>query len=123
MCLADVTERIDSPTTLILSGWKSFNGSISAPVFSAMVWKGQKAVPLDQWITAEGDKIEMGGWGKGYKAGFHVYADERQLKDIRDSVRRVYYRLLHTYGVQDKHTVIVAKELYVPSDPEGWPPQ
>lgn len=117
MCLENVTRR-PTPTTLIESGWKEFNGR-SILQFKSVQLRGSYDVPLDQWITAEEKKVSS------YTSGFHVYSDERQLRrngSVESQYRRVYFRNAHTVGIQDNKTISVAKEMYVPSDPDAWPP-
>jgi hypothetical protein len=124
MCLETVSDKIDKPTTLIQSGWKTFTGTQTQLRFENMPFKGSRDVPLDKWITAEAtvEKISTGAVirGRDYKPGFHIYEDEQEVKS-KTYKRRVYYRKVHTRGKQDGLTVIVALEMYVPSDPDAWP--
>jgi hypothetical protein len=119
MCLDTITERIDQPSALIESGWKTFNMPSGKLQFAVQIHAGSMAVPLDKWIKAEGGKIKVGSF-KSYEPGFHVYEHERELRGM--AARRVYYRGLHTRGIQDGKTVVVAGELFVPSQPDAWPP-
>lgn len=126
MCLDSVTEQFDKPTTLIQSGWKRFNGSGRNLLFEAYQYGGTKDVPLDKWIKAEGTNIA--GRGQDYKAGFHVFEDETEFGKAggryyagKADKRRVYYRKVHTRGRQEGLSVVLATEIYVPSDPNAWP--
>lgn len=122
MCLDSITENL-TPTAMIQSGWKEFSGSRSDPQFWACNYKGKDDVPLDKWISAEKKPVAISGWrGIKYESGFHIYTDETQLK-LRGNKRRVYFRNAHTCGPQDSLTVVIAQEMYVPSDPDDWPPQ
>lgn len=116
MCLDVVNETYDNPSTLIQSGWKSFTGSKTKPQFEVKNLNGNKEVPLDTWLTAE-EKREH-----GYITGFHIYTDETETAVKKLTIRRVYYRNATYLGLQNKGTVIIAKEMYVPSDPDAWPP-
>ena len=123
MCLSVIDKDIKNPNTLIQSGWKNFSGTHSQPIFETCKFADSYTVPLDKWITAEGDKIKA-GWRSDYKAGFHIYEDEMELSTTkRINKRRVYFRRVHTRGSQNKVTVVVALEMYVPSNPDEWPPQ
>jgi hypothetical protein len=123
MCLSSVSKKISKPTLAVQDGWKKFNGGsfLSKKLeFEVCTYKGGKDVPLDQWIKAEGPEIESSAWDKKkYAAHFHIWLDE---KDAPTGVRRVFFRKAHTIGLQDAHKVIVAEEMYVPSDPNKWPP-
>jgi hypothetical protein len=121
MCLDSVTEKIDKPTTLIQSGWKEFQGNRAQPRFAAYAFKGSRDVPLDKWIAAEVQEIKVSTFKK-YDAGFHIFEDEEE-KTLPSVKRRVYYRKAHTRGRQNRSTVVIAAEMYVPSDPDAWPPQ
>lgn len=116
MCLDAGHHKVES-STLIQSGWKKFNGYEPDLMFEAMSFGGAKRVPLDKWITAEGKGVQA---IPSYDAGFHIYEDE---KETRPGNRRVYYRNVHRRGRQSGCTVIVAKEIYVPSNPDDWPPK
>lgn len=127
MCLQTVAEKFDS-STLIIDGWKEFGGTSSKPEFAAFSLGGKKGVPLDEWISADSESIfgkakgVVATDGKTYVPGFHIYEDEDEARKLGAS-RRVYSRRMHTRGIQDKATVIIAQEMYVPSNPNGWPPK
>ena len=120
MCLDSVTRTLES-ATLIESGWKNFSGSKGLPQFSVFTFQGKKNVPLDEWITAEETKVVS---HSPYTSGFHIYADEteKSFKDL-GTMRRVYFRKAHTRGMQSGVTVIIVREMFVPSDPDAWPPR
>src|SRR5271169_4710246 len=99
MCLSVVKDEVKKPTTLIQSGWKDFHGTRDVPAFAAFEYKGSKTVPLDQWLTAEGDKKVKISTFSSYTPGFHVYEDEKE--NLPSGKRRVYYRNVHTRGTQD----------------------
>jgi len=119
MCLDKNYSKLD-PVSLIETGWKEFAGSKSKPEFAVMCLNDSKLVPLDQWITAKGGHVNTGIIG-GYRAGFHIYIDPKESGSAKR--RRVYFRNAYVEGSQSGHKCVVAKEMYVPSDPEGWPPQ
>lgn len=120
MCLESVKETI-KPNTLIQSGWKQFNGTRDKPTFEAYSFKGSSAVPLDKWITAE-TKDVWSNTSTKYAAGFHIFEDEKELNN-KSNKRRVYYRNVHTRGRDRSVTVVIAREMYVPADPDEWPPK
>jgi hypothetical protein len=118
MCLATVSEQIGKPTTLIQSGWKRFDsGLLGKPKFENFTLKGSRSVPLDEWLVAEGGTAK----GSNYTAGFHIFEDEKEK--LPSDKRRVYYRKVHARGRDRALTTVVAQEMYVPSDPDAWPPQ
>jgi hypothetical protein len=123
MCLDTVTEKIE-PVALIESGWKTFNhsgetyNSGEKLRFRHYSFAGTKEVPTDKWITAEGKEISMSRGN--YPAGFHVYSDEKQKAS---NWRRIYYRNVQARGHQDGKMIVIAREIYVPTDPDGWPPK
>jgi hypothetical protein len=119
VCLSIVKDKFTEPIPLTQSGWKEFYGTPDKPTFSAYKFAGSNVVPLDKWITAEGDMVDGGG---NYKAGFHIYEDEREIKKGMNKFRRVYYRNVQTRGTQDTMTIVVAREMFVPSNPDAWPP-
>jgi hypothetical protein len=122
VCLSAITEQYERPSLLILDAWKTFAGSASRPCFESYPYRGESYVPLDQWIEAEGTKDVVSSDGKKYKAGFHVFEEAKDEPKPYAPRRRVYVRRVRTKGKQDKDTVLVADEMYVPSDPEAWPP-
>lgn len=121
MCLDTISHPALPATTMVQSGWKQFGGSFTRPNFQSSALKAKMEVPLDQWLTADEQSISYGG-GK-YTSGFHIYEDETQFKNNQSAYRRVYFRQAHTKGKQDSKTVLVAREMYVPSDPNAWPPR
>ena len=122
MCLSTVDEKIAKPVALIQSGWKTFAGSFANPSFENFDFAGSRIVPVDKWIIAEGDKVKDGpSWG-GYKAGFHIYEDETELRKMKNK-RRVFFRNVLVRGRQDQLACVVAQEMYVPSKEDAWPPR
>jgi hypothetical protein len=119
MCLQAVTAKLE-PTTLIQSGWKKFAGTSKQPRFEVFGNAGSMEVPLDKWLKAETETKIIGDSGNSYEAGFHIYEDEQEL--TRNNFRRVYYRNAHTRG-REKFTIVIAREIFVPSDPDAWPPR
>jgi hypothetical protein len=118
MCLSKIEHTYVRPSGLIVDGWKQFSGTKSAPEFSVM--KGAGAVKLDEWMQASGPQIRS-DYGEDYAAGFHVYADEPKQPQ---GYRRVYVRGVTCSGRQSNDTrCLIAQELYVPSDPNAWPPK
>ena len=121
MCLSKVIEKYDSPSSVIISGWKEFNDRSGKLEFQNQANAGSRAVPLDTWIKAVPTVNSIrSDDGKSYVPGFHVYENE----DIRKaSRRRVYARLITCRGEQDRENLVIATEIYVPSDPDAWPPK
>lgn len=131
MCLDSVSKKLPEPLPLIEGGYKHFDTynrklSFEAYPLSGSV-SGDKTVPMDQWLKASSlhkDGKEIGG-GKfpKYVPGFHIYIDESSSRSsINSTDRRVFYRGAHTYGRQDGRDCVIADELFVCSDPNGWPP-
>lgn len=114
MCLDSVAASLEK-STLVESGFKTF--ASNPPRFENVAWHGKMEVPLDHWITAEEKNIGQ------YSSGFHIYTREKELSPGFANKRRVYFRNAHTSGRQGGKTVVVAKEMYVPSDPDAWPPR
>lgn len=128
MCLEKVKETYDVPCTLIMDGWKDFGGSQLHPTFSSYSLNGSNKVPLDKWIAASGEHIKnkeiKASDGHSYAPGFHVYSDEKEVKPEKNlGLRRVFVRKITCLGMQDKNSVIIAQEMYVPSNKNGWPPK
>jgi hypothetical protein len=121
MCLHSIKERNDNPSTMIISGWKEFNGSGKSLRFQNQTLNLKYDVPLDKWITAE-KKAVKGSPSVSYESGFHVWINEKELGS-NYKYRRVYIRKIQTIGVQGGLTVAVADEIYVPSNPDDWPPK
>lgn len=123
MCLSTITERIGSPTKLIVGGWKEFSVMNGKPRFMNTSLNHNYEVPLDKWITAESVTIDMDR-KQSYNSGFHIYSDEVENKKKKlANLRRVFYRGVETIGTQDGVPVVIAREMYVPSDPDAWPPE
>lgn len=123
MCLKSVEEIYPNPSKVITNGWKVFRYNARKPLeFDTMTYKKSQFVPLDRWITAEGDTPIIASDGNSYKPGFHVYYDEVELKKESIKTHRVFVRNITCKGTQDKRTVIIAEEMYVSSKPDGWPP-
>lgn len=123
MCLDYIKEQNDNPSAVITSGWKEFNGSGKSLQFQNMILNGQPGVPLDEWIKAEKKPVHSNSDIKSYVTGFHVYTEEEEIKRNSKSYRHVYIRKIQTIGTQNNLTVAVAEEMYVPSDPNDWPPK
>jgi hypothetical protein len=120
MCLARVTESYAQPSELIVDAWKSFAGSSSAPKFQQF----GDTVELDKWMQASAANAPRGitaDDNKNYMPGFHVYAEEKEVKG-KSGYRRVYVRRVTCAGVQGLMKCVVAQEMYVPSNQDGWPP-
>ena len=118
MCLTKVVNTYDKPTDLIVDGWKEFEGYGSSLKFQNF----GGAVRQDAWLKANDVKSTTditANDGKKYKSGFHVYADE---KDKPRGCRRVYLRTVTCAGEQSGSKCVIAQEMYVPSDPDAWPP-
>ena len=115
MCLDAGVKQV-TPNTLIQSGWKVFIGSQGAPRFENQQWNNEGHVPLDRWITAERRSVGA------YTSGFHIYEDETETqKDQR--MRPVFYRKVEFRGRQSGKSVVVAQEMFVPRNPDDWPPK
>lgn len=122
MCLDKITTKEVDANELIACGWKEFSNSGGVLRFQNNALGDSKDVPMDKWIQAQSGKI--GSWGVKYEAGFHIYSDEVEigLKNSYNRYRRVFYRGVETIGTQDGHTVVIARWMFVPSDPDAWPP-
>jgi hypothetical protein len=120
MCLSKINSTYDKPSNVIVDGWKEFSGAGKSLTFVNMTGD----VALDRWLFANlirpPIKIKAGD-GKEYQAGFHVYADETETKKFLH-YRRVYLRRITCAGNQDGKACVIAQEMYVPSDPDAWPP-
>lgn len=114
MCLDSVTRSL-ATSSLVESGFKRFTDSKDGLCFENVGLRGKSTVPLDQWITAEEKNIGS------YTSGFHIYVREKEHSE--KNLRRVYFRRAHTRGRQGGKTIDVAREMFVPSDPDAWPPR
>jgi hypothetical protein len=113
MCLDTVDKKLE-PSTLIESGWKTFAGSKTHPSFENYGLDKTSAVPLEKWLVAKQTPLGQ------YDSGFHIYTEEPKKNK---TYHRVYFRGAYVIGTQDGATVIVAKEMYVPSVDDMWPPK
>jgi hypothetical protein len=123
MCLSKVTESYEPPCSVITDGWKDIDPKKPSLQFTI---NGKSAVPLDVWISATAEHAKDGGGGKIkaddgilYEPGFHAYAEEPK----KGKKTRVFLRNILCQGEQDYQKVVVAREMYIPSDPNGWPPK
>lgn len=121
MCLSNVTEQYDSPSSLIVDGWKDLAGLWPNLQFQNYAVNGSKDAPLDRWLKADIFSQVAASDGKSYEAGFHVYEDEPNTK--RSHRRRVFVRFISAKGDQSSEKVVIAREMYIPSDRNGWPPK
>jgi hypothetical protein len=119
MCLTTVDEQYDPPSSFIIGGEKYFSGPNSAPAFQQYKLNGSSVVPLDEWLKADTTNKIRANDGKNYEAGFHVWLDENK----KHSGRRVFVRYVTARGKQDGEKLMIAREMYVPSEPNGWPPK
>lgn len=117
MCLATV-KRTDH-SSLIESGWKKFGGSNTTPCFENQALNGKMEVPLDTWIAADTSKQIKATDGQRYRSGFHIYVEEL---DQNTWSKRVFFRHAEIGGQQDGRECVVAREMFVPSNPNDWPP-
>lgn len=120
MCLSKINSILDKPSDLIVDGRKVFSGTAQSLKFENM----GGVVDMDVWLQASTSvaKELTASDGKTYKVGFHVYADESEAKRITPRTRRVYMRRITCVGDQDGKECLIAQEMYVPSDPDAWPP-
>lgn len=122
MCLDAVNEIYDHPSPVVTDGWKEIDAR--KPRFQFNV-NGTKDIPFDRWLTATNEHAKSGikaDDGQTYEPGFHIYADEKELKR-KNSCQRVFVRGITCLGKQDGMTVVIAREMYLPSDKNGWPPR
>ena len=122
MCLDIVKEQNESPSSMIMSGWKDFGKYGSDLEFKIISLNNSKKVPRDQWIIAEKVNINATD-GSKYDTGFHVWIDENEAKKNNSGLTHVYIRKVGTLGIQEGLTVAIAEEMYVPSNPNDWPPK
>ena len=120
MCLSSVSEQYDQPSSFIQDGWKKFGGSVKNPEFENQTLRGYRGVPLNQWLKADNSTMILATDNTEYELGFHVWPEESEGRSGR---RRVFVRYLTTRGMQSNEEVVIARELYVPSDPNSWPPK
>jgi hypothetical protein len=120
MCLTKVISGPAKVSDLIVDGWKEFDGK--PPTMAHQSFGG--TVVMDTWLKASEVRAPTGiraSDGKKYQAGFHIYAEESELKN-RYRLRRVYYRRVTCVGEQDGSKCVIAQEMYVPSNQDSWPP-
>jgi hypothetical protein len=120
MCLSRILEQHDTPSAVITGGRKQFNGTDNKPKFASYALHGSQDVPLDQWIAADTSQKISASTGQ-YEAGFHVY-DEDTKETNQAPYRLVFVRNISASGLEGSRKVVIAREMYVPSDPDGWPP-
>jgi hypothetical protein len=128
MCLEKVKEVYDVPSTFITDGWKSFSRTGTGKLsFEQYPVGSTREVPLDKWIQADGSQAKNGqiqaSDGSTYMAGFHVFSEESEVKRDATRMTRVFVRKVSCSGIDRGKKAVIAQEIYVPSDPNGWPPQ
>ncbi len=114
MCLSTVTKN-NLKSKIVMSGYKEFNVSGGNLCFQSYPLKSGKNIVKDTWIKAEGPSSIKATDNSYYPAFFHVYEEESKSRT------RVFVRGLKTIGTQSGEKVLVAEELYIPSDPNSWP--
>src|ERR1700722_5214434 len=117
MCLSYVTEQYDTPSSCITDGWKAMYGTTTKPQLY-----GMKDVPIDEWFKANTAIQIKADDGKNYESGFHVWKDETKTR-AAENRRRVFVRFISALGSQDGEQVVIAREMYIPSSSNGWPPK
>lgn len=125
MCLAKVTESYEPPCPMITDGWKELGSDPKNPSVGMTV-NGKSAMPLDTWITATNEHAKTGikaSDGNIYEPGFHVYANEPTSAYDKKTQRRVFVRNITCRGTDRSCETLIAREMYIPSDPNGWPPK
>ena len=130
MCLSRITESYEPPCPMITDGWKSLGTDPKKPRLQ-MKLNGKLEIPFDTWLKATDENVTSGlvraDDGNNYKPGFHAYSDESELNSVKrrysGDYRRVFLRGISCSGTQDGWKVVVAQEMYIPSDPDGWPPK
>ena len=125
MCLSSVKETYSNPSSVITDGWKEFTSSVGKLFFHTYGLDGgfddaAREVPMDKWIKAAEISVTAGDY-KQYTSGFHVYTNGKNAAGV--SRRRVYIRRVKAKGLQGDEECLIANEMYVPSDPNGWPPK
>jgi hypothetical protein len=122
MCLSQVDETYDTPSSLIVDGWKQFGGTEAKPQVRMPV-NGKLVLPLDTWIQATAESTNglaiKADDGNKYAPGFHAYVDEQKV----GSYRRVFLRKISCMGLEDRSKkTVIAQEMFIPSKKNGWPP-
>lgn len=118
MCLESIKEEYESPSDVVMGGYKEFDGTDAKPLFQI----DSAPVPLDQWIVAKRNTVTGVPQGKSYTSGFHVYSNDKEIPKNDKKYRRVFVRKITYLGRQSGKDVVVADEMYVPSKKNGWPP-
>ena len=119
MCMSKVTVNHDTPSNLIVDGWKEFTGPNSSPRFNFV----SNSVPLNKWIKASEIRPPQdirASDGKRYRSGFHIFPTPPPGRAWQ--TRRVYYRAVTAEGYEGSDKAVIAQEMYVPSKPDAWPP-
>jgi hypothetical protein len=125
MCLSKIIESYDNPSALITDGRKQFSGTNLKPEFQSYSIHGKKSVPFDEWIKADTSQQIKASDGNDYEAGFHVYEEDTKETNTAP-YRRVFVRYVTARGDEgysSNRKVLIAREMFVPSDQNGWPPK
>jgi len=121
MCLSSVIETCDHPSDVIIDGWKEIDAKNPRFMFKQ---NGSYDIPFDKWITATDEHAPTGikaSDGQTYDPGFHAYADEKEVDTKR--MQRVFLRGVTCIGKQGGKRAVIARQMYLPSKNNGWPPK
>lgn len=127
-----VIERCE-PNATIRSGWVHVSGTASQPEFphvpnfvpSSFVLvdgcspSSSRVPPLDTWLTAAGPVMRRGPLE--HPPGWCIWENNQDLPDAV-SLRRVYFRFVHTRLRKEGKRQVVATQIFVPSNPDAPPP-
>jgi len=116
MCLSIIVERIE-PTAKEVTGYKVLFCPQGSNRFNFFHFPRGKNIKIgkDLWLRAREMRIQSGE-GQDYKSGFHFYKYKRDaLKNLmqynRTKVVKIRARYVHTVGVQNHVTVLVARQI------------
>lgn len=137
MCLIAITEKYENPTDEIKVGYKwisRFGLSFWNGVYYGCGYKTDTWIKPDRRIlinvatyNSEINKYEK--TGESYLSGFHAFKDPEALEP--ENTTKVFVRKITYLGKNEAEKDIrhhpmdcyVAEEIYVPSTPDGLPPE
>lgn len=115
MCLSKVTRSVAKPSKLERWAWKGMR------IEDGKLYTGsqERFLPQGRWVRDKaGGRITNHWRGVDYPKGFHVNISRTGAKRW-GTPTRVKVRRVHTFGEQNHHKVMVAKEIFIPKPKKG----
>lgn len=113
MCLYKVEKVYKRRSNKVVTAYKVLDYDQENYHFPYVYFHDSSVCPTGKWIKAE-EKAVIARGGKLYHSGFHCYKYKNTAYSISNKIVKVKLRRVHTIGIQDGVTVLVAEEMFVP---------